>query len=122
MLLLGLAIQIKYTLVFEGLALGLLWLWCMGLCASWYAHNVLSRAVLRVACAVAPRAAAWLTYAAISYGEAFTYANFLSTLDKHAEIGCRACSRITNGRKFMRLAIMRFWCPPSSCEQMPPKR
>ncbi|UUL81585.1 hypothetical protein [Sphingomonas qomolangmaensis] len=77
MLLLGLAIQIKYSVVFEGAALGCWVLWQRRRDG---ALAVAGLAAAMIALAVAPTAAAWLWYARAGQSEAFLYANFLSIL------------------------------------------
>jgi hypothetical protein len=81
MLVVGLAMQIKYTVVFEGLAFGLVLLaraWAdgatfgrlRGLAAHW------------IGCALAPTALAWAWYAWLGHGEAFAQANFTSIFQR----------------------------------------
>lgn len=77
MLLTGLAIQIKYTVVFEGIYFGLTLL-----TAGWMRGRSLVRlggdAVVWVACALAPTLAAYAVYFAIGHGAEFIDANFVS--------------------------------------------
>jgi hypothetical protein len=77
MLLLGIAIQIKYTVIFEGMFLGLALLW-----RGWKDGRTLPAlaplAALWVACALLPTAAVLLYYLSIGQAEAFLQANFLS--------------------------------------------
>jgi 4-amino-4-deoxy-L-arabinose transferase-like glycosyltransferase len=94
MLLLGVALQTKYTVVFEGIALGLLWLWCAGRSSSWDSRSLLLSAALWVACAIAPTALAWSVYAAMGHSEAFVHANFLSIFAKQPEVDGRAALRL----------------------------
>lgn len=79
--LIGLAMQIKYTAVFEGVFLGVALMW-----ASWRASDRLSRlavdTVLWVALALAPTVAALGWYAWLGHADAFIYANFLSIGDR----------------------------------------
>jgi 4-amino-4-deoxy-L-arabinose transferase-like glycosyltransferase len=77
MLLLGIAIQIKYTVVVEGAFFGcaFLWLaWRQGL--GW--PRIALLAAWMIALALIPTLLALLYYAAIGQGEAFLFANFLS--------------------------------------------
>lgn len=84
MALVGLALQIKYAAVFEGLFFGLWLLW-----REWRA----GRGPVRVALAALPLAgvallptlAAWAAYAAMGQSEAWLYANFLSILDRNPD-------------------------------------
>jgi hypothetical protein len=76
MILCGLAIQIKYTVVFEGCFLGLLLAW-----RSWRSFGLAAAvrtATLFVACGLGPTAAAIAFYAAIGELQAFWFANFIS--------------------------------------------
>jgi 4-amino-4-deoxy-L-arabinose transferase-like glycosyltransferase len=77
MLLLGLAMQVKYTVACEGVGFGLMLVW-----QAWRAGErlptILGQAALWVAVAVAPTLLVWAIYAAHGYGGQFLYANFLS--------------------------------------------
>ena len=83
MLLVGLALQIKYSAVFEGMFFGvsLLWLgWTRG--RSWL--RLAADAAIWIASALAPTLAAWLGYVVMGHGLEFVQANFLSIfLDKN---------------------------------------
>jgi hypothetical protein len=77
MLLAGIAIQIKYTALYEGMFFGLTLLWI-----GWKAGRSLPRLALDatawIAVALAPTLAAWAFYAARGESEAFFLANFVS--------------------------------------------
>lgn len=79
--LIGLAMQIKYTAVFEGVFLGVALMW-----ASWNASERLSRlavdSALWIALALTPTLAALGWYAWLGHADAFLYANFLSIGDR----------------------------------------
>ena len=77
MLLVGLALQIKYAAVFEGVYFGLGLLWA-GRQAGRGPARLLADAALWIGCALAPTLAALLTYLAIGEGWLFLHANFLS--------------------------------------------
>ena len=86
MLVAGLAMQIKYTVLFEGAFFGLVLLWrarSTGL--SWPA--LLGCALLWGLLGIAPTAAAYIYYASIGYGQEFVFANFLSTSARVVEEG-----------------------------------
>ncbi|MBO9713022.1 hypothetical protein [Sphingomonas sp.] len=75
--LVGLSLQIKYSVVFEGLFFGLWWMWRefklgRGVPA------ILVRATALAAAAALPTLAAWGYYAAIGHGADWVYANFTS--------------------------------------------
>lgn len=84
MALVGLALQVKYAAVFEGLFFGLWLLW-----REWRAGRGLVRVALAAVplagVALLPTLAAWATYAAIGQSEAWLYANFLSILDRNPD-------------------------------------
>jgi hypothetical protein len=77
MVLVGVAMQIKYTAMFEGVFFALALLR-----AGWLAGRPLTRlardAALWIALALLPTAMAWGIYAAAGHGGAFVFANFLS--------------------------------------------
>lgn len=82
MALVGLALQIKYTVVFEGIFFG-----CTLLLVSWEQRHefggrlgtgLIMRALLWVGCALAPTLMAWGYYAAHGQSDAFVFANFRS--------------------------------------------
>lgn len=84
MLLVGIALQIKYSVVFEGAFLGA-WL-------IWHEHQlgtpvakIVWRALAYGALAWAPTAAAGLAYAALGHGDAWLYANFGSIFDRQSD-------------------------------------
>ncbi len=77
MLLAGLAMQIKYAAVFEGLFFGLSLLWT-GRQRGRALPRLAADAAVWIAIALAPTLAAYAAYAAMGHGEAFIDANFLS--------------------------------------------
>jgi len=77
MALIGLAIQIKYTVVFEGVGFGLALL-ARGFVAGWRLPRLGLAALLWAGIALAPTLAAWAAYAAMGHGQAFVFANFVS--------------------------------------------
>lgn len=77
MLLVGCAMQIKYVAMFEGIFFGLALLWA-GARAGRAPVRLAGDALMWVAAALLPTAAAWAAYAAAGHGEAFMFANFLS--------------------------------------------
>ncbi|WEK44234.1 MAG: hypothetical protein P0Y64_05320 [Candidatus Sphingomonas colombiensis] len=77
MALVGIALQIKYSAVFEGVFFGLWLMW-----SEWQRRRAVFGTLLYgaalVAIALAPTALAWGYYAAIGQSDAFLFANFLS--------------------------------------------
>jgi len=75
--LVGISLQIKYSVVFEGAFFGLWWMW-----REWKLKApllpMLAKAALLAAVAAAPTLIAWGWYVHIGEGDAFTYANFWS--------------------------------------------
>ncbi len=75
--LVGLALQIKYTVLFEGLFFGLAWMWREArLGRAWW--RVALSAIPLAALAALPTLAVWNWFWAHGYGDAFLYANFES--------------------------------------------
>ncbi|MEO6715897.1 MAG: hypothetical protein ABIM50_01415 [Novosphingobium sp.] len=83
MLLVGVALQIKYSVIFEALFFGLSLLWiCWARRRSWLRLAIVAPAW--IASALAPTLAAWLAYFELGHGLEFVQANFLSIfLDKN---------------------------------------
>nr|WP_166180216.1 hypothetical protein [Altererythrobacter segetis] len=82
--LVGLAIQVKYSVVFEGVYFGIWWLWREArLGASW--HRIAAGGATLVAVALAPTAAVWAAYTAMGRGSEFFFANFASFLSRQAD-------------------------------------
>jgi len=81
MLIVGLAIQIKYTALFEGIFFGCILLW-----RAWRGEASLpalaGMAFAWIAAALLPTLAAFLAYAALGHGQEFLFANFLSMFGK----------------------------------------
>ncbi len=84
LLLVGLAMQVKYTAMFEGIFLGLWLMWREWRLGSGLA-KVIAYGAAMVTAAVAPTAAAWAWFAAAGHGDAFVYANFTSILQRRGE-------------------------------------
>lgn len=82
MLLVGLAIQIKYTAVFEGLFFGL-WLLWMDWKRGSRSYSLAVNAIIWVAAALGPTMAALSSYAALGHATEFVQANFLSVMSRH---------------------------------------
>jgi hypothetical protein len=83
-LLMGLAIQIKYTALFEGAYLGLVLVWSARR-AGIATRSLVAAAGLWVTLGVAPTALAWAAYAAIGHGNDFFFANFTSIFERGTE-------------------------------------
>ena len=84
-LLFGIAIQMKYTPVFEGVYFGLL-LWVRAVRTFRSQSRVLGAVALWVGCACAPTVAAMLVYQRLGHLDAFVQANFLSVFSRHQSI------------------------------------
>lgn len=82
----GLALQIKYTVVFEGLAFGLI-LMQRGRQWGWSYAKVLVSGAGWAGMALLPTLVAWVVYEVIGHGMAFAQANFLSIFDRHEDFG-----------------------------------
>jgi hypothetical protein len=86
MLLVGLAMQVKYTALFEGIFFGLVLL-RQAREADRAIVRLLGRAVLWVAAALFPTAIAWVVYALAGHNDAFVFANFLSIFGQQNDDG-----------------------------------
>ncbi|MBS0478135.1 MAG: hypothetical protein JSR79_02410 [Proteobacteria bacterium] len=84
MALVGIALQIKYSVVFEGLFFGLWWLWRERMRRR-HAVPMLAGGALLAVVALIPTALAWGYYQAIGRGTAFAYANFASIAARQAD-------------------------------------
>lgn len=92
MLLLGLAIQIKYTVIFEGAAFGLILL-SRGFADVWSWKRLAATSALWIGVALLPTLAALGWYARIGQLDAFVYANFVSIFERSSD-GLRAWWRL----------------------------
>jgi predicted outer membrane lipoprotein len=86
MLLLGLAMQIKYTALFEGMGFGLMLL-ARGRADGWPLGRLAATGGAWLCAALAPTAAVMLGYVLAGHGEAFVQANFLSILGRSMDLG-----------------------------------
>ena len=77
MVLCGIALQIKYSAVFDGIFFGLTLLWA-GWRRGWPLARLAATGLVWIACALAPTLAAWAAYLAMGHGDAFIQANFRS--------------------------------------------
>jgi hypothetical protein len=77
MLLSGIALQIKYSAVFDGIFFGLSLLW-LGWRSGWGMPRLAAAMLGWTACALLPTATAFAAYAALRHGREFIQANFLS--------------------------------------------
>ncbi|NYT42207.1 glycosyltransferase family 39 protein [Sphingomonas sp. R-74633] len=84
MLLVGVAMQVKYTALFEGMFFGLALLW-FGWQRGVGRVALAAMAGAWIAAALLPTLAAWGYYAAIGHGDAFVQANFVSILDRTSD-------------------------------------
>ncbi len=84
MLLIGVAMQVKCTALFEGLFFGLALLW-FGRKRGTGRWALAAMALAWIGAALLPTLTAWAWYAAIGHGDAFVQANFLSILDRGSD-------------------------------------
>jgi len=102
--LVGLAMQVKYTAVFEGVFFGLALTW-----ASWRASGRWPRLTvdmaLWIALALAPTAAALAWYAWMGHAEAFIYANFLSIGDRSGAPAGELLRRLAKAWKALHIPV-----------------
>ncbi len=93
MLLTGVAMQIKYTAVFEGVFFGAALLWC-GWRSGLGAVRLLGFGAAWVALALLPTALALLWYVALGHADAFVFANFTSVFQRTTAISGSASGRL----------------------------
>ncbi|WP_343612830.1 glycosyltransferase family 39 protein [Novosphingobium sp.] len=103
MLVIGMALQIKYTVIFEGIGFGLALMWRIRR-AGWSRPQVTLAAAAWCAAALLPTTAALAYYAAIGHADAFIQANFLSIFARH-EPYLASLWRLTKEM----LALTPFW-------------
>lgn len=103
MALLGLAIQIKYTVVFEGAAFGLILLG-RGYADVWPWRKLAGVALLWMLTALLPTLAAAAYYASLGHLDEFVFANFVSIFARESD-GLKAPWRLTKEL----LALLPFW-------------
>jgi hypothetical protein len=84
MALVGIALQIKYSVVFEGLFFGLWWLWRERMRRR-HAVPMLAEGAMLAVVALVPTALAWGYYHWIGQGAAFLYANFQSIAQRQPD-------------------------------------
>ncbi|SFK56868.1 hypothetical protein [Caulobacter sp. UNC279MFTsu5.1] len=102
--LIGLAMQLKYTAVFEGVFMGLALMW-----ASWRANpwpaRLAADAAIWIAIAIAPTLIAWYWYAWIGHADAFVYANFLSIGDRSGAPAGELARRLAKAWKLLHVPV-----------------
>ena len=81
-LLLGLGLQVKYSVVFEAAGLSLFALFALARRHDWHAKALVTLALGMMVCGLAPTVAVGAAYAAIGHWQDFVFANFLSILAK----------------------------------------
>ncbi len=82
MALAGIALQIKYSVVFEGIAFGLMLIW-LGYRQKWRLPKLAAAAAFWAGVALAPTALGLLFYATIGHLDDFIFANFISIFSRH---------------------------------------
>jgi len=106
MLLAGIAIQIKYPAVFEGVFFGLALLW-IGHRRGRRFGRLAADAALWVGCALAPSLAALLTYAALGHAGPFIQDNFVSIFGRQTDGGQSLMAFVRLAEQM--LALSPFW-------------
>jgi 4-amino-4-deoxy-L-arabinose transferase-like glycosyltransferase len=103
--LIGLAMQVKYTAVFEGVFMGLALM-----LASWRTSRRPGRlaadAAIWIAVALVPTGAAYYWYAWIGHADAFVYANFLSIGDRSAAPPAELARRLGKAWKLLNIPLL----------------
>lgn len=122
MLMLGVAIQIKYTVIFEGAFFGVLLL-VKGWNGLKHRALIVPLALLWVVIALLPTALAWAWYASRGYGELFVFANFQSIFLRHGDLVSKSLSRLLRTAfylgplMFAGLASIRMSATPEQARQ-----
>jgi hypothetical protein len=102
--LVGVAMQLKYTAVFEGVFMGLALMW-----ASWRRGGRLGRLAidtsLWVTAALAPTLVALYWYAWLGHADAFLYANFLSIGDRADADGQELVRRLAKAWRVLHIPV-----------------
>jgi hypothetical protein len=93
MLAVGLAVQIKYSALFEGVFLGCALLW-QGRRSGLGAARLAMFGFVWVACALLPTAAALASYAALGEADAFLFANFASVFRRDTSAAGSSLGRL----------------------------
>ena len=105
MALVGIALQVKYSVVFEGVFLGVALMW-----ASWRASprpaRVAADALLWIGLALAPTALALACYAWRGQAEAFVYANFLSIGARSTADGAELAHRLGRAWRVLQVPML----------------
>jgi hypothetical protein len=91
MLLVGLALQIKYSVVFEGMFFGLLLMFAARHVG---AIKLIIWVAVWITCALLPTLTAWAVYALAGYNEAFVFANFISIFKRASSFDATAQTRL----------------------------
>lgn len=84
MILVGIALQIKYSVVFEGMFFGL-WLLGMDWRLARSPSALVAYGAAMVTVALIPTAAAWAFYASVGHADAFIFANFTSIFARNPD-------------------------------------
>ena len=79
MVLIGLALQVKYSVIFEGVYIGCVLIWVAALAGQRYA-DLVTLIALWVTCALTPTIAAMIIYAVAGHFSEFWFCNFVSVL------------------------------------------
>jgi hypothetical protein len=117
MLLLGLAMQIKYTALFEGLGLGVMLL-ARGRADGWPLSRLAATGCAWIFAALAPTAVVMLGYVLAGHGEAFVQANFLSILGRSSDLSEGLVRLAKESLVLMPFALALFVAPG----RLPPSR
>ncbi len=91
MLCVGLAIQIKYSVVFEGFFFGLILIFAG---RNLPFMKLVSWALIWIMCALFPTLVAWSVYVIAGYNDAFVYANFISIFQRESSFDATAQKRL----------------------------
>ncbi|AYJ86092.1 hypothetical protein D3Y57_09095 [Sphingomonas paeninsulae] len=123
MLLAGIAIQIKYTALFEGIFFGLALMWT-GWRAGISPVRLIALGALWVAVALLPTAVALVTYVAMGHGQEFFFANFVSMFGKQGDSAATSREGLATMAAILSplLGLAAFPPPATSPEELSERR
>lgn len=106
----GISLQIKYTVVFEGVAFGLM-LMVRARQLGWSHGKVWAAATGWAGIALAPTLAAWAVYIAMGHGMEFAQANFLSIFGRHEDFDGSLFRLFKETMALIPVWLAIFWAP-----------
>ncbi|RVU03540.1 hypothetical protein EOE18_15595 [Novosphingobium umbonatum] len=110
MLVIGVAMQLKYTVLFEGMAFGFA-LMARARKAGWHTARIAPAAAGWAMTALVPTLAAWGWYVTHGYNDEFIQANFLSIFGRHEDFGGSMFRLFKETMALLPVWVALFWAP-----------